>query len=322
MPGIVTVTSRPAAWRNTGASPNACIRPIPRLFSTGDGRECYVQSRSTLVPRCILSMAAFNERLKELNPEIRMTRESSQRYIPYMSNGAGLNSQRKASGAVADSLQDARTHPARLMASLFSDPAFVEREVKRPAKLDEPAVGAGRHHAGRSNTWASRSTTSSPRRRYTPPGKPKNFRRYVMFGRVEALRRPDHRRCQAAAAQYRGDCRTGRRGGGEPLGFAAFRPRRERHSAGGAPGRQGGFRARMDGRGSCRGVADTPRIAHGDQRAVHLLPQPRDRRRAGAGAATTSAMPNCRSAVAPIIPGRPCATTASRSMNDMPRCRA
>ena len=34
--------------------------------------------------RCILSMAAFNERLKELNPEIRMIRESSQRYIPYI----------------------------------------------------------------------------------------------------------------------------------------------------------------------------------------------------------------------------------------------
>ena len=110
-------------------------KAYPEVFSTGDGRECFVQSRSTLVPRCILSMAAFNERLKELNPEIRMTRESSQRYIPYMSNGAGLNSQRKASGAVADSLQDARTHPARLMASLFSDPTFVEREVKRPAKL-------------------------------------------------------------------------------------------------------------------------------------------------------------------------------------------
>ena len=35
MPGIVTVTSRPAAWRNTGASPNACIRPIPRSFRPG-----------------------------------------------------------------------------------------------------------------------------------------------------------------------------------------------------------------------------------------------------------------------------------------------
>ena len=57
-------------------------KAYPEVFSTGDGRECYVQSRSTLVPRCILSMAAFNERLKELNPEIRMTRESSQRYIP------------------------------------------------------------------------------------------------------------------------------------------------------------------------------------------------------------------------------------------------
>lgn len=35
MPGIVTATSRPAAWRNTGASPNACIRPIPRSFRPG-----------------------------------------------------------------------------------------------------------------------------------------------------------------------------------------------------------------------------------------------------------------------------------------------
>lgn len=117
-------------------------------------------------------MAAFNERLKELNPEIRMTRESSQRYIPYMSNGAGLNSQRKASGAVADSLQDARTHPARLMASLFSDPAFVEREVKRPAKLmnqllAQAAIMQDVEYLGIS------LYDSSPRRRYTPPGKPR-----------------------------------------------------------------------------------------------------------------------------------------------------
>ena len=39
-------------------------KAYPEVFSTADGRECRIESRSTLVPRCILSMAAFNERLK------------------------------------------------------------------------------------------------------------------------------------------------------------------------------------------------------------------------------------------------------------------
>lgn len=156
-------------------------KAYPEVFSTGDGRECFVQSRSTLVPRCILSMAAFNERLKELNPEIRMTRESSQRYIPYMSNGAGLNSQRKASGAVADSLQDARTHPARLMASLFSDPAFVEREVKRPAKLMNQLLAQAAIMQDVEYLGISLYDLFTEEEIYAA-WEAENFRRYVMFG--------------------------------------------------------------------------------------------------------------------------------------------
>jgi hypothetical protein len=52
---------------------------FPEVFSTKNGRKCYIYSRSTVVPRCILSMAANNERLKELNPEIEITREATQR---------------------------------------------------------------------------------------------------------------------------------------------------------------------------------------------------------------------------------------------------
>lgn len=156
-------------------------KAYPEVFSTGNGRECFVQSRSTLVPRCILSMAAFNERLKELNPEIRMTRESSQRYIPYMSNGAGLNSQRKASGAVADSLQDARTHPARLMASLFSDPAFVEREVKRPAKLMNQLLAQAAIMQDVEYLGISLYDLFTEEEIYAA-WEAENFRRYVMFG--------------------------------------------------------------------------------------------------------------------------------------------
>lgn len=113
------------------------FRAYPDVFSTDNGRECVVESRSTLVPRCILSMAAFNERLKELNPAIIATRESSARYLPYMSNNVGMKAQRAAALPVADSLRDVRLDPARLMTMLFSDPDYVRREVKNPAKLME-----------------------------------------------------------------------------------------------------------------------------------------------------------------------------------------
>ena len=64
---------------------------FPEIFSTADGRLCRIRARSTLVPRCILSMAAFNERLKELNPAISTTRDASERYIDYMAHGPSMN---------------------------------------------------------------------------------------------------------------------------------------------------------------------------------------------------------------------------------------
>lgn len=103
----------------------------PEVFSTDGGRVCRVESRSTLVPRCILSMAAFNERLKELNPAIATTRNASGRYLDYMTRG---NSQELARGeieAVADSMSRARLNPDRLVRSLFTDP----RAVAEPLEL-------------------------------------------------------------------------------------------------------------------------------------------------------------------------------------------
>lgn len=103
----------------------------PGVFSTDGGRVCRVESRSTLVPRCILSMAAFNERLKELNPAITTTRDASERYIDYMARGNSMMLVRKAVAAVADSLSRARLNPDRLVRSLVTDP----RSVGEPLKL-------------------------------------------------------------------------------------------------------------------------------------------------------------------------------------------
>ena len=39
---------------------------------------------ATLVIRCVLSMDAFCERLKEFNPQLKIERESSNKYMPYL----------------------------------------------------------------------------------------------------------------------------------------------------------------------------------------------------------------------------------------------
>lgn len=106
----------------------------PEVFATDGGRACRIQSRSTLVPRVILSMAAFNERLKEANPAIRISRESSRRYLPYLDQSAGRDAQRKAAMAVGDSLLRAWIEPDAFMKRIFADPAFVAAEVESPQK--------------------------------------------------------------------------------------------------------------------------------------------------------------------------------------------
>ena len=56
-------------------------RSFPTLFK---GKNTYAESRSSDYPRCVLSMAAFNERLKELNPKMtiyRTTYDSLQVYL-------------------------------------------------------------------------------------------------------------------------------------------------------------------------------------------------------------------------------------------------
>lgn len=113
----------PRGVREHRAIAERMFRSWPEVFSTRHGRECLVESRSTLVPRCILSMAAFNERLKELNPEIHTTRESSARYMDYLAGVPVMGDLGPRSHAAADSVKRAWLHPERLVASLFSESA-------------------------------------------------------------------------------------------------------------------------------------------------------------------------------------------------------
>lgn len=97
----------------------------PEVFAADGGRTCLVECRSTLVPRCILSMAAFSERLKELNPEIRITRDASARYLDYMAHGPSQNAVSKEAGRVADSVFRAWVDPGRVIGVLTTDPSCI-----------------------------------------------------------------------------------------------------------------------------------------------------------------------------------------------------
>lgn len=107
----------------------------PEVFSTDGGRVSRVESHSTQVPRCILSMAAFNERLKELNPAISTTRDASARDLDYMAHGPSMTASSKTSKRVADSLFQTRLHADRLVKSLVTDPESVGDPLKLMQQL-------------------------------------------------------------------------------------------------------------------------------------------------------------------------------------------
>jgi len=56
------------------------IKNYPEVFKNNSK----ISARSTIVVRCVLSMDAFCERLKEINPTLDITRESSNRYMKYL----------------------------------------------------------------------------------------------------------------------------------------------------------------------------------------------------------------------------------------------
>jgi hypothetical protein len=100
----------------------------PEVFA-GKG---FVYSRSTQVPRCILSMAAFDERLKELNPDLTIAREASMRNH-YLNNDAVVN--RDTIKALQSLFAKKQLHPERFLANLFTDPAYARQLVAEPEKL-------------------------------------------------------------------------------------------------------------------------------------------------------------------------------------------
>ncbi|RRD89356.1 histidine-type phosphatase [Bacteroides heparinolyticus] len=93
-----------------------------------------ISARSTVVLRCAMSMVAFGDRLKELNPELRISYEASPKHMDYLNyhtdasnrftsshNGPWVEEYRK--------FEESHTQPDRLIASLFRDKHFIRKKV-------------------------------------------------------------------------------------------------------------------------------------------------------------------------------------------------
>jgi len=103
---------------------------FPQVFK---GKDVRISARSTIVPRCILSMDAFCESLKEFNPSLQITRESSERYMRYLNYHSPESQHFTREDAPwrlpYSKFKKRHTHPDRLIRSLFKDTDFTENYV-------------------------------------------------------------------------------------------------------------------------------------------------------------------------------------------------
>lgn len=108
---------------------------FPEVFR----RKRHVSARSTVVYRCAMSMVAFGDRLKQLNPQLDMSYEMSEKYMSYLNyhsarsnafthgkKGPWVEEYRK--------FEEAQVHPDRLVNTLFSNADFIRCEVN-PSEL-------------------------------------------------------------------------------------------------------------------------------------------------------------------------------------------
>ena len=99
----------------------------------------HVSARSTVVYRCAMSMVAFGDRLKGLNPQLDINYEMSEKYMSYLNyhtdrSNAFTHGEKGPWVEECRKFEAAQVKPDRLVNSLFSNADFIRCEVN-PANL-------------------------------------------------------------------------------------------------------------------------------------------------------------------------------------------
>ena len=170
------------------------IESYPEIFSTKGGRRCFVDCRSTIVPRCILSMAAAVAELKSLRPNVEVRMESSEANT-YLKAYAGLNSVAKHSLPLSDSLRRANMpDPSAFIGRLFKEGSTSVAEIESvndfmyKAFLGVGVLGSTPHPQLKDLSYifteeeAAAVWRASNIRRYALTGPCKSFQKQILGG--------------------------------------------------------------------------------------------------------------------------------------------
>lgn len=91
-----------------------------------------VTAWSTQVPRCILSMDSFCDRLKEFDPGLRISRDASRRDYWFLHSGnQQYNEYVRTHDIGFGSYRESTVHPDRFIASLFSDQDYIDAHIDK-----------------------------------------------------------------------------------------------------------------------------------------------------------------------------------------------
>ena len=104
------------------------FKNYPEVFT----RNALIDARSTIVIRCILSMATECLQLQEMNPRLRFTYDASQHDMVYMNyTDVELDKLRNTSKVIMakEELDGKYVHPERLMNTLFNDTGYVSNYI-------------------------------------------------------------------------------------------------------------------------------------------------------------------------------------------------
>lgn len=125
----------PAGKREHRGIAERMYTSFPEVFA----KDAKINARSTTVVRCVLSMDAFCERLKELNPTLAIDRDASiydQRYLNHHTKEAvAYRSAPDTWKEEFRKFEEKHFHPDRLMNSLFSDQEYVTKRVNPKALM-------------------------------------------------------------------------------------------------------------------------------------------------------------------------------------------
>ena len=109
-------------------------KAYPEVFTP----DADITAKSTIVLRCALSMAAFCEGLKELEPALKIPREASERYMHYLNyHSPESNKFTSSKGPWREEyrkFEASHVHPDRLVSTLFNDSNYAYKHVN-PEKL-------------------------------------------------------------------------------------------------------------------------------------------------------------------------------------------